>query len=650
MVNSNLSYFLETFLELIYFFPLDITNSNLKYSGGTIHLTTFHKDVHKLSRVLELIIFGLLSLKLENHLLRDIGSSRPTIPEEEEGVELDISQPERIERTASPVEEDDDEESPGVEELIPSEEWFPSLGHKSKWSKSNIWNLIVGSSTSTASSSPTSSPSSPVESNCPLGRSRGASISTIKSGVSMASTTTSTKQHASSTSATSSKNVKARIKSITTNIKSVANRKPSSKNRRVGSSSSTGTNSNIGGHRRGPSMSISVPGVEEEIENGWDFIGGLGKIRAEKKKKAKEKKREKEEVSIASQSIEKEVEKPVEVEEEPTDRFQKVIKAMEKCILSTSPSVVFPPPHLLVRLRQQEISIISSLPPPLPIKSTPTTQVPPIDRLKSYTTTLDAQALAIGFASGKDSIGIPATNGSEVESNFHNDAVSSTSSRATRIGLDAKAGLASLLTNNNSLGGTIRHQGIQFLVETVLNHAAPDTLACRVPQSQSFSYYQNDQLSTDSTSNATRDLTIGQTIERFVEDRDLLCDAVGCTKLRHDHTTYYMHSKERIGISLSFLVNDPNSPSVVEESYDSVRPRISTWTTCQICHTMTDPHLLSTASLCFSFAKYAELLLYDPDVLPYPDLCEHAMKDRGALLRNFAIGKTVVTLKMDKIE
>lgn len=629
-------------MKLTFLLLLDLSNPNIEYSGGTIHLTTFHKDAHKLSRVLELLVFALLSLKLENHLLRDVGSLRPIMLEEEE-VEVELSLPQLVERKASPVEEDEDEESPVVEEVIPSEEWFPSLGHKSKWSKSNIWNLLVGSSTSSTSTSPTSSPSSPVDSNTPLpARSRGASVSTIKSGISVASTATSNKHDASFTTATSSKNVKARIKSITTNIKSVATRKPASKNRRVGSNSSTGT----GGHRRGPSMSISVPGIEEEIENGWDFIGGLGKRRAEKKEKAKEKKRDKEEVPVTQQSVEKKVETPVVADEEPTDRFQKVIKAMEKCILSTSPSVVFPPPHLLVRLRQQELSIASTLPPALPSKEI---SAPPIDKLRSYTT-LDAQALAIGFASGKDSIGIAAAVGSEVNTGLLNGSVSSASSRATRIGLDAKAGLASLLTNNNSLGGTIRHQGIQFLVEVVLNHAPADILACQPPQSQAFSYYQHDQPFTDSTYTSTRDLTIGQTIQQFVDDRDLPCDATGCTKLRHAHTTYYMHSKERIGISLNFLANDPNITSEVEENSNSVQPRISTWTTCQICHAMTDPHLLSTASLCFSFAKYVELLLYDPDILPYPDLCEHAMKDRGALLRNFCIGKTVVTLKMDKIE
>lgn len=135
---------------------------------------------------------------------------------------------------------------------------------------------------------------------------------------------------------------------------------------------------------------------------------------------------------------------------------------MEKCILSTSPDVIFPPPHLLVRLRQQELAQAALLPPqppldsgvsikPLPFRPLPKSiQSSAGGRLRSYST-IDAQALAIGFASGKDGL---ADLGKE------NGSMSSTTSeRVARIALDARAGLASLLTNNNSLAGAVRHQG-----------------------------------------------------------------------------------------------------------------------------------------------------------------------------------------------
>lgn len=126
--------------------------------------------------------------------------------------------------------------------------------------------------------------------------------------------------------------------------------------------------------------------------------------------------------------------------------------------------MIYPPPHLLVRLRKQEIAQLAAQPPsdewdnekppvppmPPPFLSPLGWPCPPVDRLRSYTT-VDARALAMGFASGHP-LPDPSASGASY------GAMSSGTSQATRITLDARAGLASLLTNNNSLGGTIRHQ------------------------------------------------------------------------------------------------------------------------------------------------------------------------------------------------
>lgn len=137
------------------------------------------------------------------------------------------------------------------------------------------------------------------------------------------------------------------------------------------------------------------------------------------------------------------------------------------------PPVIFPPPHLLVRLRKQEITqlqLAASTPasditspetlPALPPKPVPFLSPlgwparPPVERLRSYTT-IDARTLALGFASGHT----PLAESASAPSGANFGTVTSTTSQATRITLDARAGLASLMTNNNSLSGTIRHQG-----------------------------------------------------------------------------------------------------------------------------------------------------------------------------------------------
>ena len=74
------------------------------------------------------------------------------------------------------------------------------------------------------------------------------------------------------------------------------------------------------------------------------------------------------------------------------------------------------------------------------------------DRIDSTTdrpdARLDAQRLALDFASGDSTTpAAPSTTDYGLAS-----------SSAARIGIDVKTGLASLLTNNNSLSGVIRHQ------------------------------------------------------------------------------------------------------------------------------------------------------------------------------------------------
>lgn len=66
---------------------------------------------------------------------------------------------------------------------------------------------------------------------------------------------------------------------------------------------------------------------------------------------------------------------------------------------------------------------------------------------------------------------------------------------------------------------------------------------------------------------------------------------------------------------------------------------------------MTTPSLLSVAAQSFSFTKWAELVIYDVDFVPMPELCEHASSEqRTTLVRCFAMGGTVVSVAAEKIE
>lgn len=415
--------------------------------GGTLQLICTPKDRTRLERILELLAFAVLSLKLETHLLRDVSCPRPPIEEEEADVESNPTTP----TANTPTTLNFPSTSLDLSSL-PSEEWPKrprKLSRRSKFhNKSNsLWGLLLGSPRTT-----TTPPTSPPPLQSPTAPSFVSnSTSSSASFVSFPSSTDST------TPKPTPRRMKDKLKGIGEGFR----------------------------FRKQP-KAVEAPSPREasdfsvDGDRGWDFLsvglgifGAGGSITEDSKPK----------VGVAVKVKE-------ESEAEPTDRFEKVIRKMQGCILSVSPdgesllpfyatsslnspfAVVYPPPHLLVRLRQQEIAQAEAEalespppPPPKPLPSPPPRSPPPtMHRMRSYAAA-DAHTLALDFATGGDS----------PTSQRHTRAVSSgtaltASSRATRITLDARAGLASLLTNNNSLGGCFRHQSYAELASPRPHH------------------------------------------------------------------------------------------------------------------------------------------------------------------------------------
>lgn len=196
---------------------------------------------------------------------------------------------------------------------------------------------------------------------------------------------------------------------------------------------------------------------------------------------------------------------------------------------------------------------------------------------------------------------------------------------------------------------------MHFLVETSCPDAGPTTPACKPPQWLSFNYWDEDARRYCGAKEGRPDVTLGQLVERLVANKDAPCDTPGCKYFGIDHCTHWMHSKERISVSLSTIPSSPldESEPIVNlplPKFETTRPRIGVFTTCRTCHAQTPVSLLSAAAYAFSFAKYAELVLYDSDFVPLPELCDHASTDRNALVRSFVKGRTVVSLGVEQIE
>lgn len=129
----------------------------------------------------------------------------------------------------------------------------------------------------------------------------------------------------------------------------------------------------------------------------------------------------------------------VEDADRPNERFKRVIERMQKAALSVSPDVRFPPPSLLSTLREQEKEQQSS-----EITSIPGR--PLLGRLHSYAGMMSPSMSPV------PSEGLPMS--SSVPTLLSAKAVSTVTTpltATTKISIDARAGLASLMTGNNSL-------------------------------------------------------------------------------------------------------------------------------------------------------------------------------------------------------
>ncbi|SCZ98306.1 BZ3500_MvSof-1268-A1-R1_Chr7-1g09091 [Microbotryum saponariae] len=629
--------------------------------GGTFYLTATAKELPKLERIIELVTFAAVSLRLEVGLLRDFRCPRP------------VALPESTPPTPPPVSaepsgddvihEDLDDEVPFIPGAYsPSTPQRKRSLRRSNWSRGSLWGILLGSQNRPKS--------------IPLSRSRSMTVSVIPTRTTATVIVPPTSPRlpsfelSSPTTPSASLRIKNKVKGFSEGLLQ----------RRSRGKQSDGASTPKTGSRKMPG---DLPLLEEvrsqSLDLGerrsWDILGGmnLGIFGAAKREEMLSPR------PTPSPALAEGTGTP------NVDRFQRIINAMETCILSVSPDVVYPPPHLLVRLRQQELA--QAPPVDLDAQSFDFGEPATMPRLKSALDPnmldatprqvprghLDSQALAMNLVTGnlnlpRQDLGTP---GGGLRSASGSSIPSSANSRATRITLDARAGLQSLMTANMTLSGTFRHQGMQFLVETIRSDATSGTPPCKPPKWLAYDYYFDGSTSSEidgDTGTRSADSTLGQILERLVRRKDGPCESAMCKAAQREHCLVLMHSKDRLSISLNELKDDvtvdgdavEGIPSetgsllkklnTLEQDPTSLVPRIASWTSCKRCQASTEPTLLSATSYAFSFAKWTELLLYDPNFAPLPDLCSHATDEKGALVRSFAIERTVVRIVMDQIE
>ncbi|CAG8744795.1 10614_t:CDS:2, partial [Racocetra persica] len=271
-----------------------------------------------------------------------------------------------------------------------------------------------------------------------------------------------------------------------------------------------------------------------------------------------------------------------------THNFAKVISQMETAILSVSPGVKFPPPHLLMRLKEEETDARSN----------------------------NEGDISINFNNVWDSIEKYRTYAPLF--------------RSGQVSLDFKTGLSYLMTkNSNTLRGVFKHQSLSCSYARFWSPESP--VLCHNHEIITMDYYNKV--------NSNIDKSLGEIIEEICDKAYATCESKTCEHRGIDHTSTYTHNDGRISL-------------VVEESPDpklkTFTNQIFMWTQCKLCSEKSSVFIMSRSTYFYSFAKYLELLYYNED-FACKNLCSH-VELRYPLLRCFRRGNFIVKVEYEHVD
>jgi len=455
-------------------FP-DIDEEDLKVVarlGGTFQLTATKKSFPRLERLIEFLAFAVISLRLEAVLLEDLGCPRPTHDSTSES-----SCPSPLLDSSTADANMDEEEGantsiidpklPGsydFDEGEPDDDWgYTKRSWRSSFSNNGVlaWMRLAN---------PRAQLPLPLKSNRSLRRSSTLPSNDPSPRILRAISTIPVQSLDSPSPSPSPDGKRHKVANKLRGIRNQLRDKIGRNKAQLLSPTTSDDEDEIGGvpveRAKGAggntsALGLRIAGIESKSST-WSLPWSTLSSRSEDSVHDEAK----DDASVA----------PTEVtveeggEKQPPKRFEKVIEDLSQFILSTSPDVLYPPPHLLFRLRQQELEAslvpvpstplqLPSAPPspsPSPIPSHVFSDIPrstflnPRSASTSRPSALQrahalpsSHSLALNFAEG-----LP-TNFEQPEAEERRTTNSST---ANRIGLDARASLASLMTNNSSLG------------------------------------------------------------------------------------------------------------------------------------------------------------------------------------------------------
>ncbi|KAF9911808.1 hypothetical protein EC991_002110 [Linnemannia zychae] len=331
--------------------------------------------------------------------------------------------------------------------------------------------------------------------------------------------------------------------------------------------------------------------------------------------------------STATQSLAEDLGLGEDLHSYQSYRFARIIQQIDKAIISVSPDVSFPPPHLLLRLRDEEA-------------------IGPDSKRKSYTwEDVEFVAKKIGFG---NRMGRPKVGGAYGQITRFGTTTSTATNqtgatgKGNRLPIESRAGLDHLMTNGNALQGIFNHQSISFSHSYYWSATA--ATPCEPPRIITMEYYRKEGL--------YEDMDLGEMIEYLCRRTHHPCNDKKCGHKRLEHISTYTHGEARINITLE----QPRPDSATDFNSEEFAPFLANnktmalWTRCKMCKARTKPRMVSKATRTYSFGKYLELLLYSQHFEPGPrPLCDHALS-KDAIARCFLYRKLVVNFEVESID
>ncbi|KAJ3029837.1 1-phosphatidylinositol-3-phosphate 5-kinase [Rhizophlyctis rosea] len=282
------------------------------------------------------------------------------------------------------------------------------------------------------------------------------------------------------------------------------------------------------------------------------------------------------------------------------DRVTRAIRLYQHTILSVSPHVRFPPPYLLVRMKEQERQMTAAM----NKKSQMDKSKPELVKMGDYrapdgvdVSDPEAGAFAIFETTG---LCIP-------------DSFSS---------LETRAGISYLLESAESLS-PFGHQSIMVLY---WNSCAGTTIPCQAPEQHLIEYYR------------ATDMTLGQYLEELYFNSDFICASKLCDRKMLVHFRSYAHWQGRVNVVIEQF------PCPVQ----GMEATILMWSACKQCGHTTPYVPMSEETWKYSFGKYLELWYYCAQSDCRGPLCSHNV--HIDYIRFFGLKNLAVRFEYDPID